>query len=264
MPVVEKYGLMVLFGLCAVIVGVGIFAEDPLTEQALQQNQEPVAKVEAERPNDSSSSTLVDSSGVGVNSGDADRWYDEAQSGYTGSGLRTYRPEDRKTRGGPDPERGKSLPEATNGQGILEEPRQVKPRVVAKPKPRREFRDYRVRKGDTLGGIAKEQLGSTKKIDVIRRANPEIQGDKILLGKVIRIPVLVDSAKTRVVSKTPSKKSRSRKGHYIRVKKGQSLITIAKREYGDENKWKALARRNGIKNPKDLKARQRLFIPSEL
>lgn len=265
MPVVEKYGLMVLFGLCAVIVGVGIFAEDPLTEQALQQNQESHAKVEVLDNSGHPSPTYDDSLGEGRQTDPFPGLDDDQQSANPGL---AYYPQEQRGGGSEDldPERTQSFPDPAGPQGILEKPRKVKPRVAPKPKPKTalRYRSYRVKKGDSLSLIAKKQMGSPKFTDAIRQANPQIKGDKVILGKMIQIPVLGVSKQPGVARKRPVRKNKSQKGHYIRVKKGQSLITIAKREYGDENKWKALAKRNGIKNPKKLKERQKLFIPSEL
>ena len=263
MPVVEKYGLMVLFGLCAVIVGVGIFAEDPLTEQALQQNQESHAKVEVSENIGHASPAYDDSLGEGRQTDPFPGLDDDQQSANPGL---AYYPR-RQAGGGSkdlDPERTKSFPDPVGPHGILEKPRTVKSRVAPKPKAALRYRAYRVKKNDCLSLIAEKQMGSKDFTDAIRRANPQIKGDTVIPGKTIQIPILDGSKQAGLARKGPARKNKSQKGHYIRVKKGQNLITIAQREYGDKNKWKALAKRNGIKNPKKLKERQKLFIPSEL
>lgn len=48
-------------------------------------------------------------------------------------------------------------------------------------------------------------------------------------------------------------------GEYI-VKKGDTLYFIAKDIYQDGNKWRDIANKNGIKDPKSLKVGQRLLI----
>jgi hypothetical protein len=45
------------------------------------------------------------------------------------------------------------------------------------------------------------------------------------------------------------------------VKKGETLPIIAVREYGDRSKWKAIAKRNNISDPRHIKIGQTLVMP---
>ena len=253
MPVVEKYGLMILFGLCALIVGVGIFAEDPLANEALAQKRSGVeAQGKSGQPAEEESVIFSDSD-----------WAPGTPDGLRNEGLMSYSPSTDAEGMDPDPRRESSLGEIPrNHEEILEqgdegddEPTQVE----AWRAPKLETRSYVVKKGDSLGLIASRQLGSTRYADEIRRVNPQIKNDRIYAGKTIQIPVLQDRG-----SQATKKPSKGGKARYIRVKKGDTLMAIAKREYGDKNKWKALARRNGIKRDTDLRDSQRLLIPADL
>ena len=53
---------------------------------------------------------------------------------------------------------------------------------------------YTVKKGDTLGKIAKELLGSTTKWQKIAKANPSINPNKLKVGDVLVIPGLKSSS----------------------------------------------------------------------
>lgn len=63
---------------------------------------------------------------------------------------------------------------------------------------------YTIKKGDTLGKIAKEYLGSTSKWQKIAKANPSIDPNKLAIGDVITIPGVAtkkaSSRKTSVVA----------------------------------------------------------------
>jgi LysM repeat protein len=250
MPVVEKYGLIILFGLCALIVGVGIFAEDPLTKEALEQKQEAAtSQVEGLQPANNESITFNDSD-----------WAPDAPEGPVGDGLMSYTPPTDSDLRDPDPRRESSLGVLPKNIDDISEPgesrkgssNRITPRDEPKTSPK--TYDYVVRKGDSLGKIATNQLGSTSYVNAIRRANPQIKEDKVFTGKTIQIPIMPGTKKTSSLGKA----------RYIKVKKGETLSAIAKREYGDESKWKALARRNGIKRDRDLKDSQRLLIPADL
>ncbi|HIA28284.1 MAG TPA: LysM peptidoglycan-binding domain-containing protein [Planctomycetes bacterium] len=64
--------------------------------------------------------------------------------------------------------------------------------VVSQPVARRSvepgFRQYRIRKGDTLYEIAEEMLGDGLRWQEIQRANPELDSGNLRIGQVIRIP----------------------------------------------------------------------------
>ncbi len=254
MPVVEKYGLMILFGLCALIVCVGIFAEDPLSKEAQIQGQEFAEKViEPQAPEER----------VVFNDSD---WTTDPKDEFRPGGLKAFAPPRVDPVGAdPDPRRESSLgnlPSNLRDAREGNEPRRVGPKSAPKSEPRLAYRDYTVRKGDSLSRIASKELGHARFAAEIRRANPRIKNDKIFTGKTIRLPILPQSKKAAVAQKDKAKSKA--KGRYITVKKNQSLGAIARKYYGAEGKWRALAKRNGIQDPKDLRERQKLFLPADL
>lgn len=65
-----------------------------------------------------------------------------------------------------------------------EEPR-VQP---AKPEPKPKLRPYEIRKGDTLGHIARRMLGKSSRWREIKQLNPTINENNLQLGTTIKIP----------------------------------------------------------------------------
>jgi nucleoid-associated protein YgaU len=61
----------------------------------------------------------------------------------------------------------------------------VKSDTVVPPK----FRDYTVKPGDTLAGIAKRELGSERYAEAIARSNPFKDTEKLKAGRVLRLPL---------------------------------------------------------------------------
>jgi LysM repeat protein len=103
---------------------------------------------------------------------------------------------------------------------------------------------HRVRKGESLSTIASKYNTSVKAVASLNNIkNPR----KIKVGQLLKIPegtVLL------------AQKKETQTKH--RVKKGQTLIAIAKRY---NTSAKAIARLNNIKNPRKLQTGQLLKIP---
>ena len=71
------------------------------------------------------------------------------------------------------------------------------------------------------------------------------------------------SAKSPAAANRAASNARGGEAHPLRytVKKGDTLSAIAAAEYGDVNKWHAIADANGIRDPKALKIGQVLRLP---
>lgn len=100
------------------------------------------------------------------------------------------------------------------------------------------IKTYKVKKGDTLSGIAKAHGTTYQKLAALNGiANP----NKIYVGQVLKIP-----------GTSPSYKIHT-------VKSGESLSVIASK-YGTT--YQALAKYNGIKNPDRIYIGQKIKIPN--
>lgn len=100
---------------------------------------------------------------------------------------------------------------------------------------------YTVKSGDTLSGIA-SKYGTTyqKLAEYNNIPNPNL----IITGQKIRIPGTSTSSKT-----------------YHTVKSGDTLWGIAKKYYGNGNRYPEIAKANNIVNPDIIRVGQKLLIP---
>ncbi len=131
------------------------------------------------------------------------------------------------------------------------------PRLAAKP----EFREYVVRRGDTLEDIARRELGSARHAAAIRRANPMKDTSRLNAGDVIRIPL--DPANIQGKEPPgPAAPKDAMPGEY-EVAKGDSLSKIAVKFYGS-SKYADLifnANRGILKNKDSVRVGQKLVLP---
>jgi LysM repeat protein len=122
---------------------------------------------------------------------------------------------------------------------------------------------YTVRPGDTLFKIARRH-GTT--VAALRSVN-HLRNDRILVGKVLKIPSPAETAAARTASKkTESPKDRNSapltqaysdaNGVYI-VQRGDSLFSIAKKT---GTTFSELQELNHISNPKNLQIGQKILI----
>jgi len=98
-----------------------------------------------------------------------------------------------------------------------------------------EFTTHTVRELETMGSIAKKLWGSSSRWDVISRANPSVDPDRLRVGMVLRIPVDPDNIQGKVVrdDRDPgSAVAPAPKVVEYFVQSGDSLSRIAQRFYG--------------------------------
>jgi LysM repeat protein len=103
---------------------------------------------------------------------------------------------------------------------------------------------HRVRFGETLRGISRHYYGSPKHDSLLRLANGLDEDAKPKAGEHVRIPT----------------------AWYFTTRKPITLKALAARFLGDERRWPALvaANRRKLGKKKQVKARQRLVIPTSI
>ena len=120
---------------------------------------------------------------------------------------------------------------------------------------------YVVRGGDTLSGIASVKLGSAARWHEIARLNEQLLGgsDVIREGMRLRLPGGADEGITRLRNPAPEGGAR-----YYVVRKGESLSAIARRELGNESRWREIVKLNSgtIRDPDSVIAGTRLRLPA--
>jgi nucleoid-associated protein YgaU len=118
---------------------------------------------------------------------------------------------------------------------------------------------YRVRAGDTLTSIAAAHYGDASKWRLIVRANPQIDPRQIKVGQELTLPPV--DAKAENQAGEP--KDEVLATH--QVGKGDSLYSLAKRYYGDGNRWRVIRDANpqlGRTGTPPLKLGAKLVIPA--
>ena len=121
--------------------------------------------------------------------------------------------------------------------------------------------EYAVQAGDTLSSIAEDVLGDARHWDLIAKANPFVDPNKLKVGQKLRLPAK-DSPRTASHGQTQPNVSNSA-GQYV-VQNGDTLVSIARSYYGDPALWEIVFSANKSViggNPDRLKVGMRLTIP---
>jgi len=131
------------------------------------------------------------------------------------------------------------------------------------------FIEHEVRSGDNFWILADEYLGSGEYVDLIRRANPMVDPNRLRVGQTLyipsRVPRQADAADASGRS-TPAGATANlpAEADTVRVRENDSLWRIAAREYGDGAQWRRIyeANRSRMDNPDDLDVGQVLILPA--
>ncbi len=148
--------------------------------------------------------------------------------------------------------------------------------------------EYVVQRGDSLARIARNRLGAESRWQEIAALNPKIDpksldvGQKILLPegaapavaksstpssaapKPAAKPAAKTATKSVVASAAPKTSDKSAAaGRACIVQKGDTLRSIARRELGDERRWKEIASANPGLDPAKLAIGMRVKLPQK-
>jgi len=138
-------------------------------------------------------------------------------------------------------------------------PRPASPPVAAPASPPvapQAPRTYVVKKGDTLSSIAREQYGDVAKRRLIQKANNLSDPNRIFVGQKLLLPPAEKS--------TPAPAAAG--GRTYRVKKGDTLWSVAERFLGDGKRWREIQRANADQVNREgtnLREGMVLVIPAE-
>ncbi|MFH0947231.1 MAG: LysM peptidoglycan-binding domain-containing protein [Planctomycetota bacterium] len=123
---------------------------------------------------------------------------------------------------------------------------------------------YAVKKGDTLGSIAKELFGSVRYLDELRKANEDVDPSRLQIGQVLNVPDLGGgSARPGSVSE-PEEPAATGKATY-KVKKGDTLFGISRAVFGTSARWRDILAVNAeiLSDPNNLKPGTLLTLPRD-
>ncbi len=119
---------------------------------------------------------------------------------------------------------------------------------------------YTVKQDDSLWTIADAWFGDANQWDLIAKANPLIDPDRLKLGQVLRLPPKDADRRQPVRQRVSPNEPNS-----YTIRSGDSLWRIAKALYGDETKWSIIYDANRATigpDPARLKVGRSLRIPT--
>ncbi len=237
---VEKYGLLALFVLCALIVGVGVFGDDGKADGFVPGEKPPadLARVEP---------------GVAVQPDSADRL------ASSGEQLEQVPPRQRRSTF-PDELWRAQTPTLLEDDPTVHSKASATSHTPSQPRPKkRAARQIKVRSGDTLLKIAKRELGSSRQWRRIARANPHVNPDRLKIGAFLTIP---DAVTAHATTKSKGAAHKGTSPRVYRVRKGDTLEHIAKRFYKARRHAGYLARVNGMRKSQVLAIGRVLRVPA--
>lgn len=132
---------------------------------------------------------------------------------------------------------------------------------------------YTIQRGDSLALIAKRRLGAESRWTDIQAANPGLDPKRLAPGTTIQLPAdakagapstIVASAATKAAPKPKrggGEGTRAGTKSYT-IRKGDVLRAIARRELGDEGRWKEIVALNPGLDPARLAVGATIKLPS--
>ncbi|NNM88034.1 MAG: LysM peptidoglycan-binding domain-containing protein [Phycisphaerae bacterium] len=129
---------------------------------------------------------------------------------------------------------------------------------------------YVIRHGDTLATIARRVYGNVRMVHAIERANPGVDPRRLRVGQKIRLPhrhrLVQRSSRHHTGGGLTRRHGRLARGSKIYiVRRGDTLIEIARREYHRAADWKLIYRANRRQigsRPSDIRIGEKLIIPA--
>jgi len=127
---------------------------------------------------------------------------------------------------------------------------------------------HHVQPGDTFETLARAYYGSSRYVEFLMRANPNIDPSRMRVGTMVRIPAL-SSKKNRAATPASAAARGSRPSPMARryeVQPGDSFYRIAEKQLGDAGRWKELFELNKNvvgRDPSRLKVGQVLTLPEK-
>jgi nucleoid-associated protein YgaU len=128
-------------------------------------------------------------------------------------------------------------------------------------------REYVIKSGDTLEAIARSQLGDGQKWRAIVAANPGINPTNLKIGQKIRLPAgEAVASKDGPGAAAPAATSGAASGNTYTVQRGDTLVALSRKFYGNDTEWKRILDANKSLlggDPAKLKPGMKLAIPAK-
>jgi nucleoid-associated protein YgaU len=151
------------------------------------------------------------------------------------------------------------IPEAPT----LEVPAPVSPVTTPRNPAGEVRREYVIKSGDTLEGIARTQLGSGSRWREITAMNPGLEPTNLKIGARIMLP---DAAGAPKAAQAPESAPAPGAANTYTVQRGDTLVALSRKFYGSDADWKRILEANAglLKgDPAALKPGMKLTIPAK-
>jgi nucleoid-associated protein YgaU len=147
--------------------------------------------------------------------------------------------------------------DAADENDAEEVPEQPQPSPApAAPQPP-QYTDYTIKSGDTMSSIARDWFEDESKWDLIAKANPFVDPNRLAVGQVLRLPPK-DTEREEIDDRAGAAATT-----YV-VRSGDNLSKIARAYYSDVSQWRIIYEANREllgNNPNNLRVGMRLVIP---
>lgn len=121
---------------------------------------------------------------------------------------------------------------------------------------------YKVKPGDTLMRIAQSQLGDSDKWKDIASLNGVKDARDLQVGQILKMPKSgANDAACKLDEDSCGDQETGFKETVYTVRAGETLSSIALRQYGMSSLWTEIAMANQIKDPSTVRVGQKLVIP---
>ena len=137
--------------------------------------------------------------------------------------------------------------------------------VTAPATPAAGTTQYTIKSGDTLEGIARAQMGDGQKWQLIAAANPGLDPKALKIGQKITIPASTATAMKEKAAAPAGSSSAAAPNTYT-VQKGDTLIELSRKFYGNDAEWKRILEANATTlkgDPKAIAPGMKLVIPAK-
>jgi nucleoid-associated protein YgaU len=136
------------------------------------------------------------------------------------------------------------------------------------------LREYKVKRGDTLGAIARREMGSSQRWQEIAALNGGIDPQRVREGMLLKLPAgsgkvakpssAAPAAKSKpaaaAAAKTPMTSGTA--GESYTIRSGDTLGEIARRTLGSSGRWREIAALNPSLDPSRLSVGTKLRLPA--
>jgi nucleoid-associated protein YgaU len=129
-------------------------------------------------------------------------------------------------------------------------------------------RTHVIASGDTFEALAQKYFNDSTKWQLIAKANPTVEPERLKIGQKIRIPaggstatLAADTSAQSVTS--PARSINTSGGSFHTVAKGETPSSISRKYYGSDKYWRQILAANKGTTEKNLKVGQKLTIPAK-